>query len=808
MYQKMYSETQTIFIDSINKLTKKVIENSDIFHNYYIEQNNRLYSETLPFLLSPPKTRNKNHLNKSEKNLIISNKINYKNPKSLKCLRHQHVRSNNIPRLCPLFDKNGDLIPSIVQNSKIYNRSFNITYERSNSKNKLASFPMKRYKNLSVYDNNIGNSFQNFKSDFFTNDYLKLKYDEQEIFNQPEKYHNLIKNKIEYFKTNKNENPVTYFEKVYSFGPKKKKMHLTLKSLVLTFEDPTENKVPYNNPNINKNLQLEMPFALLPLFYYKGFEGIIKLLCSIIKFENNYEKVSIDENLVYFALNNLKDFLTTEEREKKESNFLKRPLKINIPKSPLKSPLRSPLKSPLKSPLRISPLRFDKDQNEENEYDNLKNYSLRNENEEKKYKSFTFHSNDQNPLNFSKYNSYCFYWTTPLKTFKVTITLPLITFAIPSNTIRIQEFLDFELLFYIYNLNFFCWDFYIIKYLSRFKQYRYILEKLTSHIPIFNLKIFLTEPKTHRYAFTEEKYRFIHTDENNINQIITLKSFNIIVTIIDYENNNENDNFIYFNFNQLIKIIEIGKCESKILFLIKFMDFNPDNTLTFNYQNLEKFDVVSWLNNIQKYNINYYSKKLIHPIDKLIREFDTSPTKKVRIELKKPYVNISKFENCILVENEYTLQEDIINQIPEKQNFLDWTILIKNSINDLNDSSIQIPTPSNIIKRMNNKKSMTKRSMDTEEKNTFNFSKKFKENKIYLLKAHILKGVNKFFEYKEEDYKEENINKKEQKVEISNNNNIFNLMKGKKGINIDKIDIPLPVLNKIKIIIQDDLVLK
>ena len=238
------------------------------------------------------------------------------------------------------------------------------------------------------------------------------------------------------------------------------------------------------------------------------------------------------------------------------------------------------------------------------------------------------------------------------------------------------------------------------------------------------------------------------------------------------------------------------------------MDFNPDNTLTFNYQNLEQFDVESWLNNIQKYNINYYSKKLIYPIDKLIREFDTSPTKKVRIELKKPYVNISKFENCILVENEYTLQEDIINQIPEKQNFLDWTILIKNSINELNDSAIQIPTPSNIIKRMNNKKTNTKRSMDIEEKNTFNFSKKFKENKIYLLKAHILKGVNKFFEYKEEDYKEENVNKKEQKVEISNNNIIFNLMKGKKGINIDKIDIPLPVLNKIKIIIQDDLVLK
>ena len=34
----MFTETQSELIGSINKLTKKVIENSDSFHSYYIDQ--------------------------------------------------------------------------------------------------------------------------------------------------------------------------------------------------------------------------------------------------------------------------------------------------------------------------------------------------------------------------------------------------------------------------------------------------------------------------------------------------------------------------------------------------------------------------------------------------------------------------------------------------------------------------------------------------------------------------------------------------------------------------------------------------
>ena len=151
----------------------------------------------------------------------------------------------------------------------------------------------------------------------------------------------------------------------------------------------------------------------------------------------------------------------------------------------------------------MPPLYLD-DDNSNDEYENLRGEftryqnSLPNLREKVKFNIFQ-NENKINDNNFSKYNLYSFLWTTHSKTFKVTITLPLITFTVPSNSIKVQQFLDYELLFYIYNLNFICWDYYIMKYLSRFKQFRFLLEKLVSHSPIYNLNIFLIQPKIHKY---------------------------------------------------------------------------------------------------------------------------------------------------------------------------------------------------------------------------------------------------------------------------------------------------------------------
>ena len=71
----MSSQTHTQFIESINRLTKQVIENTDSFNNYYLEQDNSFYSETLPYLMKSYTDRDSN-INK-EKRLIQLKKIIY-----------------------------------------------------------------------------------------------------------------------------------------------------------------------------------------------------------------------------------------------------------------------------------------------------------------------------------------------------------------------------------------------------------------------------------------------------------------------------------------------------------------------------------------------------------------------------------------------------------------------------------------------------------------------------------------------------------------------------------------------------------
>jgi hypothetical protein len=343
-----------------------------------------------------------------------------------------------------------------------------------------------------------------------------------------------------------------------------------------------------------------------------------------------------------------------------------------------------------------------------------------------------------------------------------------------------------------------------MKYLSRFKQFRFLLEKLVSHSPIYNLNIFLIQPKIHKYSFNEKQYKFIHTNENNINQLITLKSFYLIITIIDNENITENEYNIFFNFKHLIKIIEIGKFTSKILFLIRFMDFNNDNKLTFNFKTLDNFDALTWINNIQKYNDNYFSNRLHERIEKLIREFESSFQKKVRIEFKKPLLKIAQFENCFLKENQYILLDEIINELVNKLNFFDWSILIKNSLNKFNENNcINIRSNKSSTSIVPKKRLSKKKNEEQEDKNSISsFSKKLKEKKIYIFKAFKL---NKIFEFKEDNNNEYKIRiKKKEKIEKSNNNNIFDIFKDKKVKEIEKIDIPFPILNKIKIIIQDN----
>ena len=103
------------------------------------------------------------------------------------------------------------------------------------------------------------------------------------------------------------------------------------------------------------------------------------------------------------------------------------------------------------------------------------------------------------------YNIFNFFWKTSNNLFKVCVETPLIIFSIPSYNITLKEYIDFELLFYLFSINFDTWDFYIIKYISSFKIFRIILSQMASLNQKKNINIFLEKPKVKNYDFSDEK---------------------------------------------------------------------------------------------------------------------------------------------------------------------------------------------------------------------------------------------------------------------------------------------------------------
>ena len=77
------------------------------------------------------------------------------------------------------------------------------------------------------------------------------------------------------------------------------------------------------NDEQEKCFQINFPFALLPIFYFKGFETFIKFLSIVIKMENNFEKIIFREHKIYEAINDLKDYQIKNENEddEKEKNI-------------------------------------------------------------------------------------------------------------------------------------------------------------------------------------------------------------------------------------------------------------------------------------------------------------------------------------------------------------------------------------------------------------------------------------------------------------------------------------------------------
>ena len=541
---------------------------------------------------------------------------------------NKYSPKNKSESLVPLMEKNNKISIKINRNikKKINSLVIKDSQEKENQSNKRIKrlrlyynlSPPIKTKNIKLFKSNSKidefsnliplklkrnksnyklNFFDDYENNFlFEEDYSNLVYNASDIFENKSKYKQTIIDRVKQLKKGVFDKKTVKLEKKFRYGINKKEINLTITTLTITLEDMA---LPPEKQN--PNLKLNLPISLLPLFYFKGINSFKKLLADIIIVENNFEKVSFSEKDFHIALHNIPDYRTNEVVTNDSNISIK-----NLKNEDLKPPIL-----------------------------------LRNG-------------------NFLSFNNFIFFWVTNNKSLVCKITLPCIHLDILENRISIKNYIDYELLFFLFEKNFEHWEFYIIKYLSTYSKYRNIFEQLDNNDKNNNQTYFFKEPKIKMNTFAQEIVINLYTNPYNKNHVLTLKSFYIIVDLIDKIYNLKKKYRIYFSFDQYVKLYEISKYSNKIGFLSKFLQIDIEtHSLTFNFKEYDEFDTYVWMENMKKFSGGSIKKSNANNIDEeLYNEFEIYH-KKVKVEFKKPLWSIIKLENGREVVKEWEIGNEM-----------------------------------------------------------------------------------------------------------------------------------------------------
>ncbi len=576
-----------------------------------------------PFSFNPNKTSflglfkrviNKNHneIKRNTKKLVLS--------------------SNNYTEYINTYNKIYKINSFHSPSNKTDSNNLSPTYLRFNSDNniKINKTKSKGSKkiNLSYKDRNL--NIRNLKTQHSNiriisdsvlledNNYYKLKYDEKKIFTRLnnqliKKYDMYIIDKINYFKENENLNLTYKLHK--SYENEENLFDLNLKSIKFSFYNLTDkNKKP---------IKFYLPFTYLPLFYYKDFSMFRYILLSLIQFDEEEEKIIINEK-------GLKSFLKTSYLFKKKSN--------------LKNPSFS----------------INNNDNINNNNDNINN------------ELFMDLTGD----------IYYFIWNTPKYTFKVQILLPLIEIKFFNINVITSLFIHRDLILYLLMNNFLDWDFYMVNYLITYKKFRIFYEKNQSKLnENRNKKInqYIILPKIVNYIDKlniQKSFLFFHTNEEKINSI------NIIYTFKLEVQKYQKKFFFPFTFYQSKIISIISNCQNLNSFFLKLL--KADNSLQtvtldysffafFNEKDFKKYFPKEEILN-EDYSLNYIStskgkiksSKSIAVKELFIKTDRTSNLQKNNLTITNPI-----FETKQIVNDEIECNNDNIIYFQIKiQNFL------------------------------------------------------------------------------------------------------------------------------------------
>ena len=158
----------------------------------------------------------------------------------------------------------------------------------------------------------------------------------------------------------------------------------------------------------------------------------------------------------------------------------------------------------------------------------------------------------------------------------------------------------------------------------------------------------------------------------------------------------------------MVKFIQIKKYLNKVLFFIKFLDiFYEDNIVSYNYEELDNFDIENWVKDVQKFNLGGYFNLNEEKNDKKEFEFlGNTPNIKVKIELKEPKILLRQIDNGREDKKCYNVIDDIQIELSKEDNLIKWSSIIPKGISKDNEIVSEIVNLPVTKKKIKNKQSM------------------------------------------------------------------------------------------------------
>ena len=634
------------FLQNNNNFAKKTIETEESEMNLVKKNSNN----ELPFVpTSKVKTPldnygsidfvNPNRLSKKCLNSLLFNSMSFDN--YLKEVVDSRVFGNSKDILPPIlleekkdFIGGNDSMSNQNNNSEIPAKNVSINKPQNFNNNKKYLFCLETLEDLKLnHRHNLFNQINLYNEinkeekykisrnvlfrEIILNEfsYHDLYYDNNVYLMDIKYYNDFIKSQIK--KLRKEIPPEEDFrrtlEKEYKYSEYNKPI-LTLNSLSVSFTCK------------GKYHLFHIPFELLPIFYYQNMTNLKYLLISIVRFNNDYEDISLDFEELTHVLSNSKQFEfedNTDKNTRSNKKYLSRESLLKSTKLVVRKNMHNFTKNFEKTLSKELSIKKQTRLNQSIK----RNKTIRILNGVKTTPHIVKNAKEEEEKIYKcPYNKFMFKWNTPKYEYDVEIKVPEAILQI--GRISLRAYIDIEYIFNFVENDYENWDYYTSQIIFSYKECTHYLNEIisikntnrftlkkSSSQPLFNnlntreikqgnnkanRNIFLNMEKIQKISEKSKIYEFFYTDKNNSNYIKIFHNFSVSARCKSFKTQNK---FAFdFNFfqmkilNQILKIQGLNHFIKKLIYIDKFtsnLRFGYDelNTMaTGDYKYLAKYN--------------------------------------------------------------------------------------------------------------------------------------------------------------------------------------------------------------------------